>query len=146
MMVIETRDFGQVEIDEGKIMNFPDGIPGFEEDHHFTLLAPLGDGVYPCWLQSADNPGTCFIVYNPFEVKPDYFLDEEQLLEELDVHEETPVAVFVLSIIGEKYTDTTVNLRCPVVCNLTTLIARQVILSPEYQVRARVFPEESGGA
>jgi flagellar assembly factor FliW len=146
MMVIETRDFEQVEIDDSKIMNFPDGIPGFETDHHFTLLAPLGDGVYPCWLQSVDNPGTCFIVFNPFDVQENYFLDEDQLREELDVFEDTPVAVFVLSIIPEKYTDTTVNLRCPIVCNLATLEARQVIMSPDYQIRARVFPEESGGA
>jgi flagellar assembly factor FliW len=145
-MFIDTRDFGQVEIAEDKIMNFPDGIPGFEAEHRFTLLAPLGDGMYPCWLQSVDNPDTCFIVYNPFEVTADYTVDDALLREELDVLEFTPVAIFVLSIIPEKYKDTTVNLRCPVVCNLNTLNAKQVILSADYPVRARVFPEESGGA
>jgi flagellar assembly factor FliW len=142
-MVIDTRDFGQVEIADDKIMNFPEGIPGFESDHRFTLLAPLGENIYPCWLQSVDNCQTCFIVYNPFDVKSDYYLDEDQLAEELDVGEETPVAVFVLSIIPEKYKDTTVNLRCPIVCNLKTLNAKQVILTADYPVRSRVFEEES---
>ncbi|MDR0975038.1 MAG: flagellar assembly protein FliW [Ruminococcus sp.] len=140
-MLIDTRDFGEVEIIDEKIINFPDGIPGFENDHRFAVLSPLGEGVYPCWLQSIDDAGTCFIVFNPYEIVPDYMLDEWQLLEELDVGDLTPVGVFVISIIPERYRDTTVNLRCPIVVNLSTMQAKQIILDEEYPVRYPVFTE-----
>jgi flagellar assembly factor FliW len=144
-MLISTRDFGDTEIDESKIIAFPEGLPGFENDNRFVLLSPLGDNVYPCWLQSLDHPGTCFIVFNPYEIIPDYALDDAQLEQELGVGEKTLVGVFVLSIIPAKYADTTVNLRCPVVVNLASMTAKQLILELEYPVRYPVFTAESEG-
>jgi flagellar assembly factor FliW len=138
-MIIDTRDFGEVEIIDEKIIAFPDGIPGFESDNRFALLSPLGDNVYPMWLQSVDNPGSCFIVFNPYEVDEDYTLDEEQLYTELEIGEDTLVAVFALSIIPDHYADTTINLRCPIVINLVTLTGKQIILEREYPIRYPVF-------
>jgi flagellar assembly factor FliW len=145
MITIETRDFGGAEIDETKIINFPEGLPGFETDKRFALLSPLGDGIYPMWLQSADNPGTCFIVFNPFEVTKSYTLSEAQLEQELGVVEDTAVGVFCLSIIPERYADTTINLQCPVIVNLDTLTAKQLILETEYPVRYPLFTAKDGG-
>ena len=54
-MEIMTRDFGKVNVDESKIFNFPSGLFAFEECRQFALLSPLGDGVYPMWLQSTEN-------------------------------------------------------------------------------------------
>jgi flagellar assembly factor FliW len=138
-MNIRTRDFGEVEIIDEKIINFPDGIPGFETDNRFALLSPLGDNIYPMWLQSVDNDQTCFIVFNPYEIDEGYVLDDTQLYEELEVTEDTMVAVFTLSIIPEAYHDTTINLRCPIVINLETLTGKQIILEREYPVRYPVF-------
>jgi flagellar assembly factor FliW len=138
-MIIDTRDFGEVEIIDEKIVAFPDGIPGFEDDHRFALLSPLGDNIYPMWLQSVDHAGNCFIVFNPYEIFEDYTLDEDQLFAELEVGENTLVAVVVLSIIPERYADTTINLRCPIVINLSTLNGKQIILDREYPVRYPVF-------
>ncbi|MDR0904044.1 MAG: flagellar assembly protein FliW [Ruminococcus sp.] len=138
-MLIETRDFGEFEINDDTIITFPEGIPGFENLRRFAVLSPLGEGVYPCWLQSIDDPGTCFIVFNPYEIVSDYILDEWQLLDELDVGEATPIGAFVISIIPEEYINTTVNLRCPIVVNLDTMQARQIVLESEYPIRHPVF-------
>ena len=64
-MEIMTRDFGKVNVDESKIFNFPSGLFAFEECRQFALLSPLGDGVYPMWLQSTENVTPCFIVFDP---------------------------------------------------------------------------------
>jgi flagellar assembly factor FliW len=139
VMLIDTRDFGEYEIIDDSIITFPEGIPGFENLRGFAVLSPLGEGVYPCWLQSVEDPETCFIVFNPFEIISDYNLDEWQLLDELDVGEATPVSAFVISIIPDEYKNTTVNLRCPLVVNLDTMQARQIILDEDYPVRHPLF-------
>jgi flagellar assembly factor FliW len=138
-MLIDTRDFGPTEVDENMIIGFPDGVPGFEDDHRFALLTPLGESAAPCWLQSLDNSETCFIVFNPFELYPDYELDEAQLLDELGIGDETNVTVFTLAIVPEVYRDTTVNLRCPIVVNLDSMTAKQIILDYDYPIRAKAF-------
>ncbi|MDE7289033.1 MAG: flagellar assembly protein FliW, partial [Oscillospiraceae bacterium] len=61
-MTINTRDFGEQEIAEDKIINFPNGIYAFEDQHRFVMLSPLGNDVFPAWLQSLDNENLCFIV------------------------------------------------------------------------------------
>ena len=43
-MKIITRDFGEQEIEEDKIITFPEGIIGFENVKRYALLSPLGDG------------------------------------------------------------------------------------------------------
>ena len=65
MISIETRDFGTIEVDEKDVYDFPNGLYAFEDNKKFALLSPLGDDVYPMWLQSMDDPGLCFIVFNP---------------------------------------------------------------------------------
>ena len=37
-MKIDTKYFGEIEIDDGKIIHFENGIMGFEEYKDFTLL------------------------------------------------------------------------------------------------------------
>ena len=44
-MKIITRDFGEQEIEEDKIITFPEGIIGFENVKRYALLSPLGDSL-----------------------------------------------------------------------------------------------------
>ena len=67
-MIVKTRNFGEQEISEDKIISFPNGIFAFEDEHRFIMLSPLGDDVYPAWLQSVDNENLCFIVFDPCPV------------------------------------------------------------------------------
>ena len=62
MIKINTRDFGETEIQESAVFSFPNGVFAFEDDRKFALLSPLGEDTYPMWLQSMDHQELCFIV------------------------------------------------------------------------------------
>lgn len=142
-MKILTRDFGETEIDESTIISFPSGIIGFESVTKYTLLSPLGEGIFPMWLQSVEGPDPCFVVYDPMEIYPDYkfeISDEEQHL--LKIGKETPYRCIAVAIVPDNYRETTINLRCPIVINTEDNIAAQVILTEQYEFKAPVYDEE----
>lgn len=63
MIKFETSRFGPIEVDDSKIINFPEGMPGFASLRRYILMdykdTPLK------WLQSADDPSVAFIVAPP---------------------------------------------------------------------------------
>jgi flagellar assembly factor FliW len=140
-MLINTRDFGEVEVFDESVISFPDGVFSFEDNKEFCILSPLGEEQYPMWLQSTVNGRLCFIVYNPFDIVVNYELDEEQLLKELDVGEDTNVLILCIAVIPEDHRKTTINLKSPVVINLDTKTGKQVVLDADYPVRFPIFAE-----
>lgn len=55
--------FGPIEVDEEKIINFPEGIPGFSGLKRYILM-DYRDTLLK-WLQSVDDPDIAFIVAPP---------------------------------------------------------------------------------
>ncbi len=142
-MKINTRDFGATEIDDSTIINMPNGIIGFEGTKKYTLLSPLGDDVFPMWLQSVEDKEPCFVVYDPMLIYPDYrfeITDEEQEL--LKIDESTPYRCLAVAIVPDDYKKTTINLRCPIVINTKDNIAAQVMLE-DYDFKCPVYSEEA---
>ena len=141
-MKIITRDFGEQEVDESKIITFPQGIIGFEDAKKYALLSPLGDGVFPMWLQSVDSKEPCFVVYDPMEIYGDYrfeISDEEQAL--LGIDENASYRCLAVAIVPDDYKKTTINLRCPIVVNTKSRVAAQVILTEHFDFKAPVYEE-----
>ncbi len=141
-MNIITRDFGEVQIDEKTIIEFPNGIIGFEDAKRYALLSPLGEEKFPMWLQSVDGKEPCFVVYDPMQIYPDYkfeISDEEQKLIKAD--NDTPYRCLTVAIVPDDYRKTTINLRCPIVMNTRDNIAAQVILPDPYEFKAPVYEE-----
>ena len=69
MKVMTTR-FGEIEIDDDKIIVMPDGMIGFAEKR-FILLLPDNNGQF-FWYQSVDNPALAFVVTDPTAFVPGY--------------------------------------------------------------------------
>ncbi len=141
-MKIMTRDFGEQEVDESRIIDFPEGIIGFEYAKRYALLSPLGDETFPMWLQAVDSKEPCFVVYDPMQIYDDYkfvISDEEQAL--LRIDENSPYRCLAVAIVPENYRQTTINLRCPIVVNTKERIAAQVILTEHYEFKAPVYEE-----
>jgi flagellar assembly factor FliW len=74
-MQLETTNFGVIEIDEAELINFPKGIPGFEKAKKYVLIGHDSNDTSFFWLQSADDPGLCFVVADPFMVYDNYGVD-----------------------------------------------------------------------
>ncbi len=141
-MKIKTRDFGEMEIDESTIITVPEGIIGFENVKRYTLISPLGDNMFPMWLQAVDSVEPCFVVYNPTQIYVDYrfeISDDEQELLKLD--ESKPYVCLAVAIVPDDYKKTTINLRCPIVLNMKDNIAAQVMLE-DYEFKYPVYSEE----
>lgn len=147
-MTVNTRDFGEVTIAENEIYTFPNGIVAFEDFHRFILLSPLGEDIYPMWLQSVDNPEICFIVFNPKDFADDYSVELEDADSDLLLFEENDtIDYLVIAVVPQDYQETTVNLKSPILVNSAKNIAVQVVAYENYPLRHPVFiKEESDNA
>ena len=141
-MQIDTVRFGPVDIDETKLIEFNDGIPGLEEYKKYALLQ--FEESYPIvWLQSAEDAGICLPVMDTFAVLEGYVFD----IGDADVNElglNGPEDLYVVSVlvIPDDIQRMTVNLAAPVIINTATGKAKQIILpGSDYNVRVPVFPD-----
>ena len=71
-MKINTRDYGEIDINEDDILTFVEPIFGFEEYKKFIFLIEEDFEGQIAWLQSVDEPELCFIVANPNMVNFEY--------------------------------------------------------------------------
>jgi flagellar assembly factor FliW len=112
----------------------------FEDSRHFALISPLGDDVYPKWLQSADDITPCFVVFDPAIIDESYEVvlsKSEQTL--LDIKEDTNLRYLVIAKVPENFRETTVNMKSPIVINSDNNTAAQFILSNDYTFRLPIY-------
>lgn len=142
MQEIETREFGQIEIKDDDVIEFPKGLPGFPDQDEFVLL-PLNDESPFIIMQSVNEPALAFVTLEPSAILDGYdfeLSDSTQEMLALESHED--VGVLIIATIKEKVDDITVNLAAPVVFNINERLGRQVILDNEnYPVKYRLEPE-----
>ncbi|MHC1725731.1 MAG: flagellar assembly protein FliW [Syntrophobacteraceae bacterium] len=62
-MQVNTTRFGIIDVAEKELINFPWGIPGFEELKNYILLE-YKNGPFQ-WLQSVEEPTVAFVVCPP---------------------------------------------------------------------------------
>lgn len=139
-MIVKTRDFGEQDISEDKIISFPNGIFAFEDEHRFIMLSPLGDDVYPAWLQSVDNENLCFIVFDPCQIVSDYSVTaDEESLKAAQFGKDPQPHYLTLAVVPEEYKDTTVNLKSPILVNTEKMLAAQTIAAENYPIKFPIF-------
>jgi len=131
-----------VEVDEGKIIKFNDGIPGLEQYRKYTILQ-FEDSYPIVWLQSMEDTGICLPVLDTFKVLPDYVFDIDDMdVKALGLTSPDELHVVSVVVIPEDIQGMTVNLAAPIIINTNTGSAKQVVLSgSEYNVRAPVFQQ-----
>lgn len=142
-MKIVTRDFGEVEINEETIINMPSGIIGFEDTKRYTLISPLGEDTFPMWFQAVDTSEPCFVVYDPWQIYPDYKFElDDETQKVLNTDDGDALRVLAVAIVPDDYKKTTINLRCPIVINTKTNVAGQMLLE-DYEFKYPVYSEEA---
>lgn len=126
-MKIKTSRFGEIEIDEKRVIEFPKGIPGFSNLKKYALLDYKGPVK---WLHSVEDPDVAFIVTDPFPIFPDYSFDIGDEVEEL-LEIKKAEDIVILSIINTSDNGLTANLKAPIISNISSLKAAQVLLEDE---------------
>ncbi|WP_054739629.1 flagellar assembly protein FliW [Cellulosilyticum ruminicola] len=126
-MNIVTRNFGEVEFTEDRIINFKEGIPGFREYTKYIIIEEEENSF--AHLQSIEDGNLSFIVINPYILKKDYSIDiKDQYVEMLGGGGPENFSVYVVTAIIDKVEDATVNLIAPIIIQNETREGMQVIL------------------
>lgn len=139
-MQLNTKYFGPITYEPEDVLDFPNGLFGFEKERQFLLLPFSGSQGNMLCLQSVAAPSPAFILMNPFSLKPDYapMLSPEEL-KVMGVSESYELCYYVMCVAREPVGESTVNLRCPVVVNPDLRRACQVILdTQDYHMRHRL--------
>lgn len=111
------------------IITFEHGLFGFENCKEYTpfFFNEGSDAMFA--IDSVDIEGLSFVLMNPFLLKDDYSpkvpLEE---LKELGELKEEDYCWYVICVTKDPIGDSTVNLKCPIVLNPMTKMAKQVIL------------------
>ncbi|MCR4584363.1 MAG: flagellar assembly protein FliW [Lachnospiraceae bacterium] len=139
-MVIKTRIFGEVTIDDSKMIHFPGGIVGFPDLKDFALIhdAEQGNQAGIRWMQSVQEPEFAMPVVDPLVAKEDYnpVVDDELLKV---IGESEDMLVLVTITVPSDLTKMSVNLKAPIVVNVEERKACQVVLEEDYPVKFYIY-------
>ncbi len=120
-MKIDSPHFGALEIDAAKVIEFPQGLPGFEHCRRFSLFHDDGAQPIVFTLQSLDEPDVALSIADPTRFGLHYELtlsDEDASALQLGAPEEVAVAVVVhRATDAEPNKKISANLMAPLVIN-----------------------------
>ena len=128
-MKIMTRQFGEIDIDETKIINVPAGIPGFQDKKRYSILQKEEAAPF-LFFQSIDDPNLSFVILDPSSVMPDYSVEEKDINKVVSWDfEKDEISLFVIvTIPNEVPENATANFLAPLVINTKRKEGLQLIL------------------
>ncbi|HEX5394282.1 MAG TPA: flagellar assembly protein FliW [Rhodocyclaceae bacterium] len=138
---IESPRFGTLEVSPERVIEFPAGVPGFEEAKRFSLFHPEGDDPKYFVMQSLDIPDLAFHVTDPSRLGFSYEItlsDEESAAIGMKDPSEA-VVVVILAKEGIKVGGPLqANLNAPLIINMATRKGIQHVFSRlDYQITLR---------
>lgn len=144
-MLVKTRHFGEVNLDEDKVLTFEDGLIGFEDCKRYTILYNNEEGGNNTisWLQSLDAPELALPVISPLTVLGDYnpIVEDEVLTPLGELTEENIIILLTLSVPSD-ITKMSANLKAPLIINADTKKGCQIIAeNPEYVVKYNIYEQ-----
>ncbi len=142
-MIVNTKIFGEIEVDESKFLIFEDGILGFPDLKRFMLIhdeESSGDNLFS-WMQSIDEPGFAMPVIDPLKVCSEYNPEvEDELLKSLGEITGEELLVLTTVTVPQEIERMTSNLRAPFIINAQNLKACQVILEDDnYLIKYPIY-------
>ena len=142
-MIVKTKIFGEIEVDESKFLTFEDGILGFPDLKKFMLIhdEESGGTNLISWMQSIDEPGFAMPVLDPLKVCPDYNPEvEDELLKSLGEIDGDDILVLTTVTVPPEIEKMTSNLKAPFIINAQNLKACQVILEDDnYLIKYPIY-------
>lgn len=124
-MLVSTTRFGQVQAHQEDIIVFPQGLIGFESSRQWLILPDPENGDV-LWLQSLSQPQVALPLVSPRRFAADYKVGVTgRSLAPL--HLRNSDRVFIMNVMSKSGKTLTINLRSPIVINLTQRLACQVI-------------------
>ena len=141
-MQIKTKYFGEIQIDEKQIIDFPEGIPGFQDDKQYIIIRDEDTDF--TFFQSLKTEDLCFITLPPVLIVGDYGFDiSKETVEKLELEKAEDVLVYSILNIPEDYKKMTANLKAPVIINIKNNKGIQELLDDDkFDLKHPVFKGE----
>lgn len=141
---LQTARFGEVLVDENRIIHFVEPILGFPNSSRYVILDHAEDSPFK-WLQSVDEGDLAFVVTNPKFFGIDYEFElSDTVVEQLGIRNVEDA--LVMTIVNIPQTDPakmTANLMGPIVASQSQRKAMQLVLNDStYSTKTRLIPDE----
>ena len=126
-MIIETSRFGPLEVDDQRLIRFPKGILGFPDQQEYALIQTAEQSEF-YWLQAVHRADLAFVVCDPRLFVPDYVVPVKlEDLSQIALSDPSTAQVFI--IVNKVDNMLTGNLQGPLIVNVETREAKQLVLS-----------------
>ncbi|HJT86696.1 MAG TPA: flagellar assembly protein FliW [Bryobacteraceae bacterium] len=136
MAVFETTNFGTISFGPESAIEFPAGLPAFEDCRRFAAVR-LENSDPLLFLQSLERPDLCFVTVPVFVIDPHYRLDVKE--EDLELvsfpagrRPRIGEDIACLAVLSFRDTGATANLLAPLLVNLRNLKAVQAVTAAGY--------------
>lgn len=147
-MILKTKHFGEINIDESKIIIFDEGIPAFEDNKRFVLISNKeeinSDNEFLLWwLQCVDKPDIAFVLIDAYSVLPNYDpVIDANSISTLGEYDPESFLLYNILVVHDDINNTTINLKAPIVINPKIQKGKQVVVNnEEYTVRHNLAEE-----
>jgi flagellar assembly factor FliW len=142
-MLVNTKHFGEIDLDDNKVIRFESGILGFENYRDYTLLYDNEEGDRPdiSWLQSLEEPALAIPVISPFILRSDYNPEiEDELLKPLGKINEENIVVLISITVPSDIKEISANLKAPFIINSDSRKGAQIIVeNMDYEVKYKFY-------
>ncbi len=141
-MKIQSKPYGEIEIDRDKIVTVKGGLFGFEDKEEYVIIGRESEQPFE-WLQAINDPDLAFVVVPPNLIRPDYELSVlPEDLNQIEADSVDDLMLYSIVVVPENPDEMTINFRGPLIVNQENFLAKQVINQvDEYTVRHRVLDE-----
>lgn len=122
---------------EEECIHFQEGMFGFEQYKKYVPFPVNEDSDAMLYLQCVENMDLAFVLMNPFYLDSNYMPKLSTYdMQSIGAEKEDIISYYVICVMKEDTSESTVNLKCPIIVNSVTREAKQVILEEgEYQFR-----------
>lgn len=142
-MKAKTKFFGEVELADEKVLDFPSGLIGFENYTKFAIMYDEEDKgkTRISWLQSLEEPLLALPVIDPLAIVDDYVpMIEDELLAPLGNPADEDLLFLLAMTVPSDMKKVTANMKAPIIINATTKKGVQLIVENEdYPVKFNVY-------
>jgi len=144
-MKLNTPYLGEIEYEKDEVIEFEQGLYGFEEKQSF-ILVNLDDPEFPFnWLQSIEDENLSFVLTSPFLFIENYEFElPDAVAEALNIAKPEDALILSTVVLNEELNQSTMNLQAPIIVNRNINKGKQIILQEDYELKYKFLLKKEG--
>ncbi|MGB8657268.1 MAG: flagellar assembly protein FliW [Candidatus Zixiibacteriota bacterium] len=128
MKYLTTR-FGEIDLKESEVIDFPKGVLGFSQLTRYAILEQKESAPFK-WLQSLEDPNVAFVIIDPVQFFPNFKLEiHEKEIEELNYASYSDLVTYAIVTVPQDPSLASADLLGPLVVNPKRRLAKQAVMS-----------------